>query len=135
MSRLSCPLSSWSGTTGHCQWCDECLPKRRRSFCSGRCARQWERNHIWRYARAAAKRRAKYHCEREGCAADRLDCEVNHIEPRRGGGYGPGCHHHLDPDQGGVGGLEVLCHAHHAGVTAAQAAERAAERARARREG
>jgi hypothetical protein len=35
----------------------------------------------------------------------------------------------LNPDQYGVGGLEVLCHAHHAEVTAAQAKERAAKRA------
>jgi len=54
---------------------------------------------------------------------------VNHINPRNGAGYGPGCHHHLNPDQYGVGGLEVLCHAHHAEVTAAQAKERAAKRA------
>ena len=42
--------------------------------------------------------------------------EVNHIEPRKGAGYGPGCHHHLD-------GLETLCHACHLEVTAAQLAE------------
>jgi hypothetical protein len=35
----------------------------------------------------------------------------------------------LNPDRHGVGGLEVLCHAHHAEVTAAQAKERAAKRA------
>jgi hypothetical protein len=35
----------------------------------------------------------------------------------------------LNPDHHGVGGLEVLCHAHHAEVTAAQAKERAAKRA------
>lgn len=39
--------------------------------------------------------------------------EVNHIDPRRGGGYGSGCHHHLD-------GLETLCHRHHVTVTVAQ---------------
>jgi hypothetical protein len=49
---------------------------------------------------------------------------------RNGGGYGPGCHHHLSPDQNGVGGLEVLCRAHHAQVTAAQAKARAAARAK-----
>jgi hypothetical protein len=57
---------------------------------------------------------------------------VNHINPRNGAGYGPGCHHHLNPDKKGVGGLEVLCHAHHAEVTAAQAKERAAKRAASR---
>jgi len=39
--------------------------------------------------------------------------EVNHIVPRRGGGYHAGCHHHLD-------GLETLCHRCHATVTAHQ---------------
>jgi len=39
--------------------------------------------------------------------------EVNHIVPRRGGGYGAGCHHHLD-------GLETLCRRCHAMVTAHQ---------------
>lgn len=39
--------------------------------------------------------------------------EVNHVVPRRGGGYAAGCHHHL-------AGLETLCHRCHAGVTARQ---------------
>lgn len=39
--------------------------------------------------------------------------EVNHVVPRRGGGYGSGCHHHLD-------GLETLCHGHHVAVTVQQ---------------
>lgn len=80
---------------------------------------------MWRHARSAAKRRAKYLCERAGCEAARRDCEVNHITPRNGDGYGPGCHHHLSPGPDGEGGLEVLCRAHHAEVTAAQASERA----------
>jgi hypothetical protein len=42
--------------------------------------------------------------------------EVNHIVPRRGNGYGSGCHHHLD-------GLETLCHRHHVAVTARQQRE------------
>jgi hypothetical protein len=53
---------------------------------------------------------------------------VNHKAARNGGGYGPGCHHHLDPDHNGLGGLEVLCRAHHREVTTAQAKERAALR-------
>ena len=39
--------------------------------------------------------------------------EVNHIEPRRGGGYAHGCHHHQ-------ANLETLCHRCHARVTARQ---------------
>ena len=54
--------------------------------------------------------------------------------PVNGQGYGPGCHHHLQPDSTGRGGLEVLCHAHHAEITAAQATARATTRANARLE-
>jgi hypothetical protein len=90
--------------------------------------RAWQRNHVWRFARSAARRRAKYRCERPGCAAERRDCEVNHRAPRNGGGYGVGCHHHLASDARGEGGLEVLCRAHHAQLTAAQARARAEAR-------
>ena len=128
--RISCPLGQWKGKPGWCQLCNTVIEStRRRTWCSNKCAREWQRNHIWRFARSAAKRRAKYRCQRLGCTAERRDCEVNHINPRNGAGYGPGCHHHLNPDRHGIGGLEVLCHAHHAEVTAAQAKERAAKRA------
>ncbi len=131
--RISCPLGQWAGKPGRCQLCDTVIElTRRRTWCSNKCGREWQRNHIWRFARSAAKRRAKYRCQRPGCSAERRDCEVNHITARQGGGYGPGCHHHLNPDKSGVGGLEVLCHAHHAQVTAAQAKARAAIRAEAK---
>ena len=128
--RISCPLGQWTGKPGRCQLCNSVIEStRRRTWCSNKCGREWQRNHIWRFARSAAKRRAKYRCQRPGCSAERRDCEVNHINPRNGAGYGPGCHHHLNPGSDGVGGLEVLCHAHHAEVTAAQASARAAKRA------
>ncbi len=124
--RISCPLGQWNGEPGRCQLCNQLIEStRRRTWCSNKCAREWQRNHIWRFARSAAKRRAKYRCQQQGCTAERRDCEVNHISARDGGGYGPGCHHHLNPDKNGVGGLEVLCRAHHAQVTAAQARARA----------
>ena len=124
--RISCPLGQWNGEPGRCQLCNQLIEStRRRTWCSNKCAREWQRNHIWRFARSAAKRRAKYRCQQQGCTAERRDCEVNHISARDGGGYGPGCHHHLNPDKNGVGGLEVLCRAHHAKVTAAQARARA----------
>ncbi len=48
--------------------------------------------------------------------------EVNHVVPRRGGGYQAGCHHH-------VAGLETLCHPCHVAETnRQQAAHRAQER-------
>ena len=131
--RILCPLGTWSGEQGKCQLCNNLIEStRRRTWCSNKCAREWQRNHIWRFARSAAKRRAKYRCQQIGCTAERRDCEVNHILARNGGGYGPGCHHHLSPDQNGVGGLEVLCRAHHAKVTAAQAKARAQARQVAR---
>jgi hypothetical protein len=127
--RITCSLSTWRGESGRCQWCNDIIDSpRRRTWCSNICARAWQRNHIWRFARSAAKRRAKYFCERPGCTAARRDCEVNHRTARDGGGYGPGCHHHLSPDQNGLGGLEVLCRAHHREVTTAQAKARAAAR-------
>ena len=127
--RITCALSAWTGEPGRCQWCNTAIDSpRRRTWCSNTCARAWQRNHIWRFARAAAKRRAKYLCERPGCSAARRDCEVNHKVARQGGGYRPGCHHHLNPDNNGLGGLEVLCRAHHREVTTAQAKERAALR-------
>ena len=53
---------------------------------------------------------------------------MNHILPLNGIGYGPGCQHHSKPNSKGEGGLEVLCHAHHAEITAAQATARAVAR-------
>lgn len=124
--RITCPLSKWAGELGRCQWCNEpIIGVRRRTWCSERCGRAWQREHIWRFARSAAKRRAKYRCTRHECTSLRRDCEVNHLEARDGRGYGPGCHHHLMPDRDGQGGLEVLCHVHHAQVTSAQATARA----------
>ncbi len=131
--RISCPLGAWTGETGRCQLCNKLIEStRRRTWCSDKCARDWQRNHIWRFARSAAKRRAKYRCQQLNCQAQRRDCEVNHIFARAGAGYGPGCHHHLSPDKNGVGGLEVLCRAHHAKVTASQATARAQARRVAR---
>jgi len=128
-SRVACHLSQWHGEIGLCQWCNAVIPSvRRRSWCSDKCGRAWQREHIWRFARSAAKRHAKYHCTRNDCSAARRDCEVNHIAAREGNGYGPGCHNHLLPDADGNGGLEVLCHAHHAEITATQATARAVKR-------
>lgn len=127
--RQGCPLSRWSGADGHCQWCDGAVPAgRRRVWCQDACRRAWERNHLWRHARIHARKRAGYRCTRAGCEALRMDVEVNHRTPRDGAGYGPGCHHHQDPDEHGRGGLEALCHAHHVEVTNAQRTARRDQR-------
>ena len=131
--RITCVLSQWAAEIGRCHCCNELITrKRRRTWCSDACGRAWQREHIWRFARSAAKRRAKYRCSTPGCTAERRDCEVNHISPLNGIGYGPGCHHHSQPDLEGHGGLEVLCRAHHAQITAAQATARAQARREAK---
>lgn len=134
-TRTPCILTAWDGTPGNCNWCNTPIPTtgRRKVWCKDGCRRLWERNHIWRRARIYARRRANYRCTRPGCTAPRGDIEINHIEARNGGGYGPGCHHHqdphLDPASGTLtGGLEGLCHAHHVEVTNSQAAARRAAR-------
>lgn len=66
--------------------------------------------HDWALAKKAAKTRDGHACVTCG-STDRL--EVNHIDPRRGQGYGKGCHHHLD-------NLETLCHDCHVLVTREQ---------------
>jgi hypothetical protein len=121
--RVPCALTSWDGSQGRCNWCNAAIPQtsRRSVWCRDQCRRTWERNHIWRRARIFARRRAQYRCTRSGCEAERGDVEVNHVDPRNGQGYGPGCHHHQD-------NLEPLCRAHHREVTSAQASARAAAR-------
>lgn len=59
-----------------------------------------------------------------------LPLEVDHIDPRWGEGYWPGCHHHLEPGPDGRGGLRVLCRACHVRrTTIALAIRRCLERA------
>ena len=61
--RITCALSQWRGDAGCCQWCNATITAaRRRTWCSDVCGRAWQREHIWRFARATAKRRAKYRC-------------------------------------------------------------------------
>lgn len=121
-----------------CAWCGEVLPKRRRQWCSDRCATAFWNNHWWSLARRAAKRRDKYRCSRCGHVpvkrptkrtvvsvkaynaamrewrkarkADRL--EVNHRIPCNGGHGTISCAHHLE-------NLETLCVACHREHTAA----------------
>lgn len=83
----------------------------------------WCRNHLWGPARHAAMKRDLYACRGCGRVMNRFhnDIEVNHVEPRDGLGYGPGCHHHQD-------NLETLCHACHVAVTTLQRAIRSARR-------
>ena len=129
-----CDLAYGPNSEGRCHWCGEARPGRRYRWCSDECQAAAVCQHVWTHARAAALRRDVYTCVRcvgwphlprpaqldygidrgaylialaawERERADRR-LEVNHIVPRRGAGYGSGCHHHL-------ANLETLCHRHH----------------------
>lgn len=118
--RADCVLSAWTGGVGQCQWCAAELGNggRRRTWCSDKCRRTWERNHLWARARAAARRRGKYQCAQCGQHKSEEDIEVNHIHPvaaHTGATHGrkPSCAHHQD-------NLEVLCRPCHVAVTREQ---------------
>lgn len=121
--RLACHSTAWQGQDAVCQVCVSPLPaqSRRTVFCSDKCRRWFEQNHIWRFARRTARRRGKYACSIPECPATKADgIEVNHIIPLVGSGYGPSCFHHQ-------ANLETLCHHHHVEATNRQRAERAAK--------
>ena len=101
------------------------LPSRRTAYCSDKHAREFERNHVWLAARRAARRRARWACERCGfkpseVRKDRearrafsrfeLRLEVNHILPLAGSYRSVTCLNHQT-------NLEVLCHRCHLLVT------------------
>lgn len=120
MLRANCLLGQWSGEPGCCQLCGHVLPEtgRRRSWCSDACRRAFERNHIWRRARAAARRRGKYRCSWPGgCTTGDNVLEVHHVEPVSTNGYGVGCQHHQS-------NLALLCHTHHVQVTVQERKQR-----------
>lgn len=108
--------------------CRAPLPPRRTAYCSDKHAREFEKDHVWSAARRAARRRAKWTCERCGFKPNmirkdpvaraaysryELKLEVNHIQPLIGAYRGVTCLNHLS-------NLEVLCHRCHVGVTGGQ---------------
>jgi hypothetical protein len=121
--RINCTLSPWTGQAGRCQECNISIAHltKRRTWCSDKCSRLWEKNHIWNRARSSAKRKTKWQCSRPGCRAHKKTLEVNHIHPLVGAGYGPSCSHHAE-------NLEVLCKPHHQIETNRQRDERKAEK-------
>lgn len=111
----ACSLSRWSGVSGFCHWCDTQITAARRTrWCTDRCRRAWERNHVWGRARAWARKRAKYACVRCGAGRD-AGLEVNHIIPVNGARRNVGCFNHES-------NLECVCHACHVQITARQRA-------------
>ncbi|HLF77966.1 MAG TPA: hypothetical protein VJB57_10800 [Dehalococcoidia bacterium] len=108
--------------------CRQPLPQRRTAYCSDQHGREFERNHVWSSARRAARRRARWACQRCGFkpaevrkdpdarksyARHELRLEVNHIEPLAGAYRGVTCLNHQS-------NLEVLCHRCHVTTTGEQ---------------
>lgn len=134
-----CPLAFGDNDLRLCAWCGTPLDsKRKKRWCSADHGRAWADNHMWTMARGVALKRdgscivcgiSPYAGRVLTAAVERpwlveprttdvrdwraTALEVNHIVPRRGAGYGNGCHHHQD-------NLETLCHDHHLVVTRAQ---------------
>jgi hypothetical protein len=116
---------------GLCWWseCRNYLPKRKRRFCSNRCATFFNMNHSWNTAVVWAIKFAQGMCERckrfdadyEGCypsasegrAVRGLRLEVNHIFPLNGATGTMTCRNHQM-------NLQVLCHECHVHVTKLQ---------------
>jgi ribosomal protein S14 len=108
--------------------CRQPLAGRRTAYCSDSHAREFQRNHVWSEARRAARRRARWACQRCGFkpaeirknpiarSAFRryeLRLEVNHIQPLAGSYRGVTCLNHQ-------ANLEVLCHRCHVEATGGQ---------------
>lgn len=127
-----CPLAPRDHGARTCYGCAGPLTGYARKWCSQACSDRWWTNHAWGFARPEAIRRSgglSREAWNEGlpspyewwtcddCGGHDGTPEVNHVEPRAGAGYGPGCHHHQT-------NLQVLCHACHVAETTRQTRER-----------
>lgn len=102
--RVSC------GPTEGCNGCGTVLRGRRTAWCSTKCRKGVEDNHLYTLARARTKRRDKYACVK--CGSKKL-LECNHIVPVNGKRESWSCTNHQS-------NLETLCHSCHQTVTAQQ---------------
>lgn len=118
--RADCKLTLWNGEPGCCQICSTPITDKRRTvFCSKKCSLWWERNHVWRKARTAARRRDKYSCTICNVHKNVEPVDVDHRSPINGANYNnPSCIHHQD-------NLQTLCKTHHKEKTATEAKLRA----------
>lgn len=113
--------------------CRKPLEGRRTAYCCDQHATEFERHHLWSAARRAARRRARWACERCGFkpsvvrkdpdhktryARHELRLQVNHIVPLTGAYRLVTCLNHQD-------NLEVLCHRCHVEATNTQRLSRA----------
>lgn len=119
LGAATCSLRPFGGVAGCCDRCGAGLTGRRTRWCSQDCYDRDFEQHEWGLARRLALARDGWKCVQCGAPAPSRSVEVNHIEPRNGGGYLVGCHNHVD-------GLETLCHEHHVVVTNAQRTARIA---------
>lgn len=104
---LACTLARWAGGRRRCRWCNTPFRAPRRRWCSDACSEEWRRQHVWTYAREAARERDKGCVECRSDPADRPGPrEVDHVEPCRGVRTAS-CAHHLT-------NLRTLCQHHHA---------------------
>lgn len=105
----ACPLSLWASRSGCdpacCRWCGDPLPTGKPRWCTARCRRIAESNHVWPKARDAALARDGDACTRPGCAVEK-ELQVHHVTAVLGAHDVDGCHHHL-------AGLVTLCPPHH----------------------
>ena len=118
---------------GVCLWkdCRNPLPRRKRKYCSRRCANFFFMNHFWSSAARWAIKFADWTCElchsvdadnasfyvRDELVCSGLALEVNHIKPLNGSERNTTCaNHQLN--------LQVLCHKCHVEVTNQQNRER-----------
>lgn len=109
MDLRECTLASGDAPTG-CDWCGVLLVGRQRRWCSAFCEYRFRANHVWRFARPEAIRRAERRCAECGATNE---LEVNHVVPLAGRSRAESCAHHQD-------NLEVLCHGCHVEATARQ---------------
>jgi hypothetical protein len=103
----TCPISPgpWDGDPNHCRWDNRPLTGRSDRWCTPRCRRTAEANHVWSKARDAALVRDGDACTRPGCGIG-TDLEVHHLTAVLGAHDVDGCHHHL-------AGLLTLCRPDH----------------------
>ena len=115
-----CAGVDWTPGSAICGTCGT-SPIKAKWFCRAKrgdrnsCRLIYLRNHLWTYARTAAKKRDIFRCVKCG---SREELEVNHITPLGDGSYGKmSCRHHQD-------NLETVCHTCHVTITRQQRSKR-----------
>lgn len=101
----SCGLTDWFGGP-ECIWCG----KHKNSYspwCSPKCRVLFNKNHVYKDARAVVREQSGGRCARCKTAYDISEMQCNHIVPVRGHRESPSCVHHQT-------NLEMVCPPCHA---------------------